>query len=190
MNFHWIFKDFYHKSVDPISTNFVSISPAGTSSNPSSSLLKWDEKSTLWLQSNAPNLNIVTFTFAKPISFSRYRMQVLYPNRYMTGWRIDASYDGTNFTTINSKEENFCFKDYPHGNVIDCGEITTRSFKVPVTTAKKIRLVQTKADSCGTYCVHLSTFDIYGGSPELICFTHSKYRRNYLVCFICLVIYS
>ena len=111
-------------------------------------------------------------------------------HRYLTGWRIDASYDGTGFTTIDSKEELFCFKNYTNGVNIDCGELTIRSFKVPITTAKVIRLVQTKQDSCGTYCIHMGAFDIYGSSPNIICQnTHQTYQVSlFKYSFVLLII--
>ena len=119
-------------------------------------------------------------------------LQVPKVHRYMTGWRIDVSYDGEGFTTIDSREENFCSKNYTNGANNDCGELTTRSFNVPITTAKVIKLVQTREDSCGTYCIHMSGFDVYGDSPNIICKNTHRMQRSSPFKYPCilLIIYN
>ena len=77
-----------------------------------------------------------------------------------------------------------------NGVNIDCGEKTTRSFSVPITNAKVIRIVQTKPDSCGTYYIHMGAFDIYGNPSNAICpNTHQTYRTSlFKYSFVLLII--
>lgn len=182
----WIFKTFYMKSIDPIGNGFVSILPTNYEAGyPLTNIIKWDDENAGKLTYVQKTDAIITLTFDKPISFRKYRMQVLRSNRYMKGWKIEASYDGVGFATIDSKEENFCFKNYSHDIFIDCGELTTRSFNVPITTAKVIKIIQTKPDSCGTYCIHLSGFDIFGERPEIICQnTNRMCRRSVTITYM------
>ena len=126
-------------------------------------------------------LTSIYFKFKKAVAFSEYKIQYLKGKRYITGWRIDASFDSKTFTTIDSKEESLCLKNYTssaNGDV-DCGEKTTRSFSVPITNAKIIRFVQTKPDSCGTYYIHMGAFDIYGNLSNVINLnTHQTCRTS------------
>ena len=183
MTSKWIFNDFYNNSIDPINTKYVSISPAGTVNSPLTNLIKWDETTAGCAGSVDQSLTTISFTFKNPISFSEYKIQQLANIRYMTGWKIDASFDGKTFTTIDSKEENFCTKNSIYGANVDCGEKTTRSFNIPITNAKVIRIVQTKPDIMGA-------FDIYGNPSNVICpNTHQTCRTSlFKYTFILLII--
>ena len=175
----WIFDFFNLNSIDPISSKFVSVEPQDESNDSMTNLLKWDNTSVGRLCKTVTTFPTVSFIFKKPISFSNYKMQVKRGLRFMTGWRIDASFDGKRFTTIDSKDESFCFKNYTNQfGHINCDEFTSRSFDVPITTAKVIRLVQTKEDSCGTYCINMNWFDIYGNPSNAICINTCQTCRN------------
>ena len=104
----------------------------------------------------------INFTFSHPIKIYGYKIEIVYNARYLKGWKIRTSMDGSEFEDLDIKNEDFCFSNYTHGTFIDCGETTRREFNTQTRVAKYVNLVQTAADSCNTYAFHISTFDLFG----------------------------
>ena len=179
MVFYWLIHKLLKDSINAVDSQCLtvkSITPfEGTSSR---DLFNWDPSHKFVLVGNS--LHNITITFSKPITIMKYQLQVPYATRFLTGWNIEASYDGSKFTQIDTHNENFCYKIYDHDDVKDCGELTQRIFDIPLTTAKSFKLVMTKQDSGGTYQMEFSGIDFYISSPNHDFICASVLNENYL----------
>ena len=181
MVFSWIIQKFLRDNSNPVDKNYLtvdSITPFTGTSN--KDLFNWDPSHKFVLVGN--NLHSITITFSKPITLMRYKLQVPYATRFLTGWSIETSFDGSQYTQIDKHEEDFCQTIYEHDNVKDCGELTERTFDVPITTAKKFKLTMTKKDSGNTYQMEFSGIDFFIASSnhDLIC--ASIINEKYISC--------
>ena len=67
--------------------------------------------------------------------------------------------DSPSFPAIfDDKDEHFCFG---HTSENDCDNVTTRTFDIPISTAKSTKITMTKPDSRNSYCFQPSNIDFY-----------------------------
>ena len=175
MTFSWIIKKIYDHSIDPIVTGFVDAEYTTTSyvMSEATNILTRNTSEACYLR-EALNKGII-ITFKEPIIITKYMLQTTAKRRYLKGWKIEVSNDGISYMKIDEREENFCFENITNGNFIDCGVLTNRAFSIPVTTIKNLRLIMTKQDSCGTYNLELTGFDVFGTLSN-----HNIYCTNQL----------
>ena len=168
MVFEWIFKKRAEKGLNLTDTSFVHVSTLEIWSNYYvENMFKYDNQTQFVVKNNEPHS--VNLSFTKLYYITAYKLQVLPSTRYMTGWRIDTSIDGINFSPIDIRDEKLCFSDYIHDFdqeiAIDCLNLTTREFATQKTKFKYLNLVMTKKDSCNNevngYQLQLSLFDLF-----------------------------
>ena len=165
MIFKWIFEEREKNKLELLAESFVKVDyedvRPGYSIN---DMFKYDNTTECLIPSNKPHS--VNLSFSKLYYIAAYKLQILATKRYMTGWRIDTSIDGTYFTPLDIRNENLCFSDYIHDvegdKITDCRNLTTREFATQKTRFKYLNLVMTKKDSCGSgYQLQLSLFDLF-----------------------------
>ena len=186
MGLKWIIKGLYDKGIDVIEKGILSVSPNATKTY-SNNIFKWDKTSNSVIYEETHGPLIITFT--KPVTFSRYKIQIKAGNRYMRGWNLSVSYDNISFTVIDTRNENFCAVNITYDNnpAIDCGELTTKTFYVPLTTAKAIKLCSTTKDSSGTYALHFVGFDIFATQSQGELLDQSKCKTTHSMKTIVLI---
>lgn len=174
MVFKWILKRMYDSSIDPVSTGFVDASYTTTEGNigNATNFFSRDLNKYTNLQSGLNEGIIVKFN--NSITITKYMLRLKQKQRFLKGWKVEGSYDGNTYMTIDEKNENFCLKTYEHNKYLDCGELTIRAFNIPPTTVKNLRITMTQKDSCGTYWFHFGGFDVLGALPnhDLYCISH------------------
>ena len=163
MSFSWIVNKWYQSGIDPLAKNLITVDSVPEREDyPIKNMFLWNNNkySRTILQSSSPHN--VTFSFSKPISIYKYKIQI--PQViYLTGWQFEVSYDGSFFTIVDDqKETKFCSTDQITENgIINCGELTTRTFEIPLSTAKSLRISMTKPDSSNSYRMEFSGVDFY-----------------------------
>ena len=185
MVFEWIFKKRAEKDLDLLDPSFVNISSLPVVPEyPHEYMFTYDDESQCVIKSDVSHS--INLSFTKLYYITAYKLQILPTKRYMTGWRIDTSIDGTNFFQLDIRNENLCFSDYIHldidGNtIIDCQNLTTREFATQKTRFKYLNLVMTEKDSCKyAYQFQSSLFDLFLSpvtdfSSESICLIQSLF---------------
>ena len=158
MSYSWIFKGFTSKSINVIETGFASVEPqVGSATN----ILEWSTNK--YISINTLTDGPMIITFKDPVIISKYRILTRRMLRFPKGWDISVSYDGSSFTTIDSRIEDLCTTVIVYSDeYFDCGELTDRIFSIPKMTIKKIMLNLTIPGSCNTYDLHICAFDVYG----------------------------
>ena len=174
--------------IDPLNSKLIEVDSVTPSTDfPWQYLFAWDSKNWCALLNDGPHN--LTITFKKPVTILKYQMQILYKVRYLTGWQFEISYDGNYFTVVDEKDENFCSTNYTHDGVIDCGTNTARTFPIPISSAKSVRLSMTKPDSTGTYQMELSGIDFYIDSQSTFTyFCSSKKLISYTLLFVTILL--
>ena len=155
MTFKWIVADFNTKSINPYNNGDILTTPTSTSSNTIYKIFDWSLNEKCVFSSNN-----FKFDFRNPITIMQYRIRIPYSVRYLTGWKIEATY-GTKTSIIDTRDEKLCTKDYVHDGYTDCGEITTRTFNTNRTKLTSFNLILTKKDSCGSTNIEFTGIDFY-----------------------------
>ena len=156
MSYNWIFKSLTSKSINAGEAGFASVQPNYPN------IFEWTTDNQVTFDTVAEGPLIITFN--RPIIISKYRLLSRRGLRYMKGWNISISYDGTSFMTIDTKNEDLCKTSYDNNGGLDCGEFTDRMFPVPKMTIAKIKLSLSVPNSRGTYDLHINAFDVYGST--------------------------
>lgn len=132
MSYNWIFKSLTSKSINAGEAGFASVQPNYPN------IFEWTTDNQVTFDTVAEGPLIITFN--RPVIISKYRLLSRRGLRYMKGWNISISYDGTSFMTIDTKNEDLCKISTSEYGLIDCGELTDRIFPVPKMTIAKIKL--------------------------------------------------
>ena len=180
MTNNWIFKGFTSKSINIREIGFAIVQPNYPN------IFNWTTENAVTFNTNTGGPLIITFN--KSILISKYRILTRRGLRFPKGWNISVSYDGSDFTTIDSRTEDLCKTNWTNGGDIDCGELTDRIFSIPRMTIKKIMLNLTIPGSCNTYDLHICAFDVYGTTninEQCTCrYLRKQYTHIVFVCFI------
>ena len=185
MTNNWIFKSFTSKSLNAGEIGFASVQPNYPN------IFNWTTNNEVKYNTSAEGP--LTITFKRPILVSKYRMLLRRSLRFPRGWNISVSYDEIGFTTIDTRAEDFCRKNYTDSNNgnVDCGELTDRTFSFPRMTIKKIKLILTVPNSCNNYDLHINAFDVYGTTNiKGQCTCKCKRKPHIMLVFVCLIINS
>ena len=180
----WIFKSLTSRSINAGETGFASVRPNYPN------VFNWTTRNTITYNTKYEGPLIISFN--KSILVSKYRILTSRDFRFPKGWNISVSYDGSDFTTIDSRIEDLCKVTHiREGGNIDCGELTDRIFSIPRMTIKKIMLNLTIPGSCNTYDLHINAFDVYGTTNINEQCTCRYMRKSYLhLAFVCFSIGS
>ena len=167
-----------YKCINALTEGIISVENNKTlDTAPIEYLFDWsDSNNMISIHNNEPHGIIITFQ--KPVIISKYQIQYYQNVRFMTGWDIDISNYGDSFSSIDHKNEDFCFNKVATGNGYDCAEKTTRTFSVPISSARKIKLWMSKPDPFGTYWLSPSHIDFYLSEINNICHTFIQYKLH------------
>ena len=161
----WILSEAYQKGTNAID-QFVRVDTPPNFTGTYYNLFDSDINTLFKTSIDETTFQSINFTFSHPIRIYGYKIENVYAARYLKGWKITTSMDGSEFEDLDNRNEDFCFSNYTHtesdGEYIDCGESTSREFITQTRVARYVNLVQTAPDSCNTYAFHISTFDIFG----------------------------
>ena len=180
----WIFKSFTSRSINAGETGFASVQPNYPN------IFNWTTANEITYDTKTEGPLIISFN--KPILVSKYRILSRRDLRFPKGWNISVSFDGSDFTTIDSRTEDLCKTNITYSDKrIECGELTDRIFLIPRMTIKKIMLNLTIPGSCNTYDLHICAFDVYGTTNINEQFTYRYTRKLYMhLAFVCSIINS
>lgn len=175
MPYKWIFKSLTDNSINAGDVGFASVQPNFPN------IFNWTTKNTVTYDTNVDGPLVIAFN--KPVLISKYRILTRAGLRFPKGWNISVSFDEANFNTIDAKIEDLCKNTMINGKKIDCGETTDRIFAIPRMTIRKIKLILTVPDSCGTYGLHICAFDVYG-TTDINEYCTCKCKRTPYTCLV------
>ena len=181
MGFSWIVHQWSKTGINPIDNNLITVDCGKpTDGYPIENIFNWNDMNRTIIQGKS--LLNITFTFKDPVSIYKYMLQVPEKVRYLKGWKIEVSYDKSNFTTVDEKDVDFC-DGHLNNYYNDCNETTTKSFSIPLSTVYSIRLSMTKPDSSSTYRMEFSGVDFYVAPPNYLllktyCSVHNLLHLN------------
>ena len=154
--YFWLFQRFTDLGINPIHTGFVTLEHGIETYGNAENVVNWSTLELLEIRGNLGNY--MAFHFTKPLIIKKYRMRYNVNIRYFTGWNLMVSIDQHTYAIFDDKDEHFCFG---HTSENDCDNVTTRTFDIPISTAKSTKITMTKPDSRNSYCFQPSNIDFY-----------------------------
>ena len=187
MKYFWLFQRFSDLEINPINTGFVTLEHGQESYGNAENIVNWNNPQQYEIRGEYGNN--ITFHFTKPLIIKKYRMRYKVDIRYFTGWNLMVSIDQKSYAAIDDKDEHFCFGQTSINN---CNETTTRTFNVPISTAKSTKITMIKPDSKDTYWFQPLNIDFYViSASSLFCTLNDwKIHIRLSLLFFCFCIHS
>ena len=182
----WLFLEIATKGLQI--SDWVNISTFLVSASGPLNIFKQD--SSLFSITSSSISSNFTFELAYTFRPSMYKLEIPVNLRFMTGWKLEGSNNNSTFTELYSIETDLCtiIKNNQFCSR-DCGSLTIRTFSCSPGVFKYYRFSMVKPDSCGTYDLALSKFDLFGiidykEPRQCSCICYIPFSYNYTIIII------